>query len=109
MSSDGRINKSPVPVVITLLILILVTCMYTVFPVVAVDLVGLTLFPAEWYAVVILLIGVLLALEVLVLRRNLLAGLIDRFERYYMKKLEEEYSRGDDDDVPDIHTLLHRE
>lgn len=92
MSVDGRTNKSLVPVVITLLILALITAMYLFFPVIAVELVGLALLPLEWYLVIIGAIVLLLALEVVVLRRNVFRHLIERFESYYMQKLNEEYS-----------------
>ncbi len=92
MSADGRTNKSLVPLVITLLIIALVLAMYLYFPFIAVELVGLALLPIEWYAVVIGFIVLLLVLEVLVLRRNAFRHLIERFEEYYMRKLDEEYS-----------------
>ena len=41
------------------------------------------------------MIAVLLVLEVFVLRVNVFRHLIERFEAYYMKKLDEEYSKGD--------------
>ena len=58
----------------------------------AAGLVGLALLPIEWYSVVIGFIVLLLVLEVLVLRRNAFKHLIERFEEYYMRKLDEEYS-----------------
>ena len=99
MSVDGRTNKSHVPVVITILILALVTAMYLFFPVVAVELVGLALLPPEWYLVIIGFIVLILALEVVVLRRNLFRHLIDRFQEYYMRKLEDEYRSEPSDEI----------
>ena len=95
ISVDGRTNRSPVPAIITLLILGMVTAMFLYCPVVATDLVGLVPLPAEGYLFVIAMIAVLLVLEVLVLKVNVFRHLIERFEAYYMKKLEEEYSKGD--------------
>lgn len=95
ISVDGRTNKSLVPGLITLLILVLVTVMFLYCPVVATDLVGLVPLPLEGYIFVIAMIAVLLVLEVFVLRVNVFRHLIERFEAYYMKKLEEEYSKGD--------------
>ncbi len=95
ISIDGRTNKSLVPAIITLLILGLVTAMFLYFPVVATDLVSLVPLPLEGYLFVIAMIAVLLVLEVFVFKMNLFRHLIERFEAYYMKKLEEEYSKGD--------------
>lgn len=95
LSVDGRTNRSLVPFVITLLILGLVLAMYLFFPFLAVELIGLVLFPKSWYLLIIASIVVFILLEILVLRRNLLRKLIDRFEEYYMAKLDEEYSAGD--------------
>ena len=92
VSADGRTNKSLVPFVITLLILALVLAMYLYVPVIAVELVGLALLPSAWYAVVIGFIILLLVMEILVLRRNAFRHVIERFEEYYMRKLDEEYS-----------------
>ena len=109
MSYDGRTNKSMVPIVITALILALITSMYAFFPEIAVNLVGFTLFPAGSYLLLLGFTLLLLALEVLVIRRNLLRRLIDRFEEYYMQKLSEEYSKGDvieeTDSIPSIPSL----
>ena len=95
ISVDGRTNKSLVPALITLLIIGLVTVMFLYCPVVATDLVGLVPLPLEGYLFVIAMIAVLLVLEVFVLRVNVFRHLIERFEAYYMKKLDEEYSKGD--------------
>ena len=95
ISVDGRTNKSLVPALITLLIIGLVTAMFLYCPVVATDLVGLVPLPLEGYLFIVAMIAVLLVLEVFVLRVNVFRHLIERFEAYYMKKLEEEYSKGD--------------
>ena len=95
LSVDGRTNKSFVPAIITLLILGLVTAMFMFFPVVATDLVDLVPLPLELYLYIIGAIAALLIVEIVVLKRNLLAKLIGRFESYYMTKLAEEYSKGD--------------
>lgn len=95
MSTDGRTNKSLVPVAVTLLEVALILAMYLFFPVIAVNLIGLALLPNWCYAVIIVLVAVLLALEVVVLRRNVFRRLIEWFEGYYMKKLAQEYSKGD--------------
>lgn len=107
MSVDGRINRSHVPIVITVLILALIVAMYTVFPVIAVDLVGLTLFPVEWYALIVGMIALLMVLEVPTLKRNVFRKAIDRFEDYYMRKLDEEYGK-DGDDTFDVEDLKRR-
>ncbi len=95
ISVDGRTNRSLVPAVITLLILGLITAMYLYFPVIATDLVKLVPLPLEGYLFIIGMIALLLVLEVLVLKANAFRHLIERFEAYYMRKLDEEYSKGD--------------
>ncbi len=95
MSTDGRINKSLVPVVITILILSLIVTMYLFFPIIAVRLCEFTLFPIEVYISLVAAVAVLLGVELLVLKKNVFKGIIDRFEVYYMEKLTEAYSHGD--------------
>lgn len=95
ISVDGRTNKSMVPFVITALILALILAMFFFFPVVATDLVSLVPLPRMLYAFIIATIVVMLVVEVIVLKCNLLSKIIGRFETYYMEKLAEEYSKGD--------------
>ncbi len=95
MSVDGRTNKSLVPPIISLLVITLVVLMYAYFPIVAVMLVELTILPVEWYGYIVAIIAVMLVLEVIILRLNPFNNLIERFEDYYMKRLSEEYSKGD--------------
>lgn len=95
LSIDGRTNRSLVPLAITILELFLVTAMFLWFPVVATDLVELVPLPLEGYLLIIALIAVMFVVEIPVLRGNIMKGLIERFEAYYMQKLNEEYSSGD--------------
>lgn len=95
ISYDGKTNKSLVPIVITALILFLVTAMLAFFPQITVKLVGMVVFPAESYLLMLGFTLLLLGLEVLVIRKNVLKNVIERFETYYMTKLNEEYSKGD--------------
>ncbi|MDO5852479.1 MAG: HAD-IC family P-type ATPase [Thermoplasmata archaeon] len=94
-SVDGRTNKSLVPFVITLLIIGLVMAMYLYFPKLAVEFIGFALLPGYCYAAILGFVVVLMVLELLVLRTNLFKHVIERFEEYYMRKLDEEYSEGD--------------
>ncbi|MDO5861236.1 MAG: HAD-IC family P-type ATPase [Thermoplasmata archaeon] len=94
-SVDGRTNKSLVPFVITLLILALVVTMYVYFPALAVEFIGFALLPNECYLAIVCFVALLMVLELFVLKRNVFKRIIDRFEAYYMRKLDEEYSEGD--------------
>ncbi len=95
LSADGRTNKSLVPVAVAGLVILLVVAMYAFFPVIAVRLVQITLFPMWVYGAILLTIFILLALEVLILKKNVFRHMIDGFEQHYIKKLNEEYSKGD--------------
>ncbi len=95
MSPDGRVNRSLVPVAITLFELFIVTAMFLWFPMIATDLVELVPLPLKGYLLIIVMIAAMFAFEIPFLKRNVMKGAIDRFERYYMKKLDEEYSSGD--------------
>lgn len=107
ISVDGRTNKSMVPIVITALILALILAMFFFFPVVATDLVSLVPLPRMLYAFIIAAIAVMLVVEVIVLKCNLLSKIIGRFETYYMDKLAEEYSKGDvfEEEGPNLNDL----
>jgi|GEM_PF-4718248 len=95
LSYDGTTNRSLIPIVITALILALVTSMYLFFPGIATDLVSLVPLPLYGYMFVICMIAVMLAVQIWILRHNVLKAVISRFETYYMNKLAEEYSKGD--------------
>ena len=95
ISVDGRTNRSLVPIIVTALEIFLVTAMFLWFPFVATGLVELVPLPLTGYLMIMAFVAVMLVTEVMVLKTDLLSSTIERFEQYYMKKLDEEYSSGD--------------
>ena len=95
LSVDGRTNKSIVPTLIVLFLLFLIFAMYRFLPVIAVLLVKLVLSPQASFLLLLLLVAVWLFGERFGLRRQVLRESTEKFEEVYMRKLQEEYTKGD--------------
>ena len=95
LSVDGRTNKSIVPTLIVLFLLFLIFAMYRFLPVIAVLLVKLVIFPQAYFLFLILLIAIWFFVELFVLKKQVLKKSTERFEEVYMRKLQEEYTKGD--------------
>ena len=95
LSVDGRTNKSIVPTLIVLFLLFLIFAMYRFLPVIAVLLVKLVIFPQAYFLFLILLIAIWFFVELFVLKKQVLKKSTEKFEEVYMRKLQEEYTKGD--------------
>ena len=95
LSADGRTNKSIIPIALVIFVFLVIFAMYAYFPIVAVDLVELVLFPTEAYVLLIGIVMVWFFAELFVLKKNVFKHAVDRFEAVYMQKLQEEYTKGD--------------
>ena len=95
LSVDGRTNKSIVPTLIVLFLLFLIFAMYRFLPVIAVLLVKLVIFPQAYFLFLILLIAIWFFVELFILKKQVLKKSTERFEEVYMRKLQEEYTKGD--------------
>ena len=95
LSIDGRTNKSLIPIALVAFVMLLVYAMYAYFPVVAVNLVGLVIFPMHVNLVFIGVVVLWFFTEIAFLRLNVFKKLVDRMEVYYMQKLQNEYTQGD--------------
>ncbi len=95
LSADGRTNKSIIPIALVIFVFLVIFAMYAYFPIVAVDLVELVLFPTEAYVLLIGIVAVWFFAELFVLKKNVFKHAVDRFEAVYMQKLQEEYTKGD--------------
>lgn len=95
LSYDGRTNRSILPMALVVLVLLLITAMYTLFPIVAIQLVQLVIFPPEIFLALIGILVVWFLTELFVLKKNIFRHTVDRFETFYMKRLQKEYTEGD--------------
>ena len=95
LSVDGRTNKSIVPTLIVLFLLFLIFAMYRFLPVISVLLVKLVIFPQAYFLFLILLIAIWFFVELFILKKQVLKKSTERFEEVYMRKLQEEYTKGD--------------
>lgn len=95
LSADGRTNKSIIPIALVIFVFLVIFAMYAYFPIVAVDLVELVLFPTEAFVLLIGIVMVWFFAELFVLKKNVFKHAVDRFEAVYMQKLQEEYTKGD--------------
>ena len=95
LSPDGRVNKSIIPIGLVVFVFLVIFAMYAYFPIVAVDLVELVLFPTEVFLFLIGIVAVWFFAELFVLKKNVFKHAVDRFETLYMEKLQDEYTKGD--------------
>ena len=95
LSPDGRVNKSLIPIGLVVFVFLVIFAMYAYFPIVAVDLVELVLFPTEVFLFLIGIVAVWFFAELFVLKKNVFKHAVDRFETLYMEKLQDEYTKGD--------------
>lgn len=95
LSPDGRVNKSLIPIGLVVFVFLVIFAMYAYFPIVAVDLVELVLFPTEVFLFLIGIVVVWFFAELFVLKKNVFKHAVDRFETLYMEKLQDEYTKGD--------------
>ena len=95
LSPDGRVNRSLIPIGLVVFVFLVIFAMYAYFPIVAVDLVELVLFPTEVFLFLIGIVAVWFFAELFVLKRNVFKHAVDRFETLYMEKLQDEYTKGD--------------
>lgn len=95
LSYNGNVNKSLIPLGLVLFMLFIVTVMFVYFPVISVGLVGLVTFPKWYFMALIGAVVVWFFTELVLLKRDVLSKASERFEEIYMKKLHEEYTKGD--------------
>ncbi|MGN0098853.1 MAG: HAD-IC family P-type ATPase [Candidatus Methanomethylophilaceae archaeon] len=95
LSVDGRTNRSFIPLLIVAFLLFIIFAMYEFFPVIAVLLVKLALFPKVYFLFLLVLIAIWFFVELFMLKKQVLRKSTEKFEKIYMMKLQEEYTKGD--------------
>ena len=95
LSYDGRTNKSIIPLFLIAFLLLIVYAMYAYIPSIAVNLVGLGIYQDHMVWLLIGLIAVWFVVELVILKLNLMKGVVERIKTIYLRKLHEEYSKGD--------------
>lgn len=95
LSMDGRTNKSLIPLFLILFLFFILFVMYEYVPAIAVGLVGLVIYTPEAYMIMAMIVVVWFVTQVTVLKMNVFRKLVDWVEKIYLKKLRDEYSKGD--------------
>ena len=88
MSYDGRVNRNVLPPILILLMLGLVAAMLLFFKQIAIALCGFVIFPSWYYGVLLGFVAVWLVATLLFLKKGVFHRPVDRFEAFYMKRLE---------------------
>ncbi len=94
LSIDGNLNKRILPIILLAFIFSLVAIMYLVVPWFG-AIIGMVLFSWEGFALSIGMSLFVFALVLFVLKRDLMHRTVAVFERWYLKKLDKEYTKGD--------------
>ncbi|MBR2254604.1 MAG: cation-transporting P-type ATPase, partial [Candidatus Methanomethylophilaceae archaeon] len=92
LSYDGSVNRSVIPLALAALMIGLVSAMYLYFPVIAVNLVGLVIFPGWFFGVLAVMTVVTFFVILGILKTNILSPLTEITERHYQNMLAKEYS-----------------
>lgn len=95
LSPNGETNKSLIPVAILLLMILVMIGLLFILPVVAVTFVGIAIFTREFYEMILLLVAMWFVVELIVLKSGMLDRFSERLEEWYIRKLTEEYTKGD--------------
>ncbi len=98
LSMDGRVNKSILPIFLEILVLGAVFLMYSTFPEVA-TFAGMLILPDMGFAIVLIFVVITWILILLAVKKDLMKNLVNRFEVFYHRKLDREYTKGDVVDV----------
>ena len=94
LSTNGKVNKRKLPIILVVFILSLVVLMYAFFPFVA-ALVGMAIPSALGFVLPLGMTALAFILILLSVKMNLMKNLVELFENWYIKKLQKEYTKGD--------------
>ena len=94
LSVDGNTNKRIIPIILVLLVLGAITAMYTMFPEIA-TFAGMIVMPKEAFLLVITMCIIAFFAILFFVKRKLLGRIVSRFEEWYLKRLDKEYTKGD--------------
>ncbi len=94
LSVDGKTNKRILPIFLVSLILFGVVAVYTFLPELF-SVFGMALLPTLGFEIVVAAVAVAFVSILLLVKKNVMHGLVGMFEKWYLKKLEKEYTKGD--------------
>ena len=94
LSPNGRINKSPLPIALVLFLFLVIYTMYTYFPIIAIGLVGLVIFPKSVFAILLIVVALWFVVELALLKKGAFKKTVEKIEEAYMESLHEEYNKG---------------
>ena len=95
LSTDGRTNRSLLPIGLVVFLFLILIAMYTCIPSLAIGLVNLVIFQWQYFVVLVCVVVVWFFIELMLLRKGALRRATDKVEEVYMQKLQEEYTKGD--------------
>ncbi len=94
LSTNGKVNKRVLPLILVAFVLTLITLMYLFFHIIA-TVIGMAVPSSTGFLVPIIASCVAFVLILIVVRKDLMKNLVKIFEDWYMRKLQKEYTKGD--------------
>ena len=88
LSPDGTVNRNLLAMGLIVLLLAIVIAMFMFVKPIAIGLVGLVIFPDWYFGVIAAALAVWIVVDLALLRLDVFAPLGDRFERFFLKKLD---------------------
>jgi len=94
LSMDGKVNKRKLPLLLVAFVLCLVAVMYLFVPWFGI-IIGMATFSWQGFALVIGASMVAFFLILFVVKTNSLRRFVEMFEKWYMRRLDKAYTKGD--------------
>jgi len=94
LSADGKTNKRLLPIFLVAIILAGVCAMYAFVPdILAVF--GMAMLPPAAFEIVVASVAIAFVLILIAVKKDIMHGLVEIFEQWYLQKLDKEYTKGD--------------
>ena len=94
LSTDGNVNKRILPLLLVCFVLLLVTVMYAFVPEVGI-IVGMARLNAAGFSFILAMTCLAFFIILISVKKDVMHHLVALFERWYLKKLDKEYTKGD--------------
>jgi cation-transporting ATPase E len=94
LSMDGKTNKRILPLFLVVLLITGICAFYAFIPEVF-AVFGMALLPTLGFEIVAVAVVITFFTILLLVKRNIMHGIVEMFEKWYLKKLEKEYTKGD--------------
>ena len=94
LSTDGNINKRLLPIILVVVIILFIIALYAFLPQ-ALTVMALVRLPDGAILFIIMMVIIAFFLILFIVKMDVTHYLVNKFEKWYLKKLDKEYVKGD--------------